>query len=119
MHAEAKKDAETAQALGGDKGGFKGWRKLERAKTAPPAEPEKMVMMTLRVKATLDYGETLWVTGNHPVLGGWVSSGAVQMLTRNSTYPVWTGEFRLPVVMRNDLRYKYVIRPAEGKGPEK
>lgn len=134
MFAEAKKDAETAQSLGSSSassassqpsassqapGGLTGWRKLERARTAPPEKEEKVIKMTFRVKATIDYGETLWVTGNSFVLGGWDTGQALQMMTRNSTYPVWTAECRLPAEMSQDLRYKYLIKKADGRGAEK
>ena len=75
----------------------------------------KTIKMTFRVSCTLDYGETLWLTGNHAALGGWIPIRGVQMRTKNSTYPMWIAECRLPVNMAHPLRYKYVVRSADGQ----
>ena len=85
----------------------------EEARTQEPADPAAesqipAVRVRFRLKFDADYGETLWVTGNHGALGGWCLGSSVQLRTTATTYPMWSAAVQLPANLSLPLRYKYV-----------
>jgi tetratricopeptide (TPR) repeat protein len=84
------------------------------AATGVAAEPRPPPMPPIRVRFRLrydaDFGETLWVTGNHGALGGWCVGSALQLRTTATSFPMWSAAVQLPANLSMPLRYKYVSR---------
>jgi len=66
-----------------------------------------------------EFGDELFVVGDHPSLGAWDTSRAIPLVTEPGSFPKWS--LRSPLLLSDDpadlpgwLEYKYVIRRIDG-----
>ncbi len=78
--------------------------RVRRGNPAPAAS------VTFHSYATVDNGQSLYVIGNAPQIGGWDPAHAVAL--DSSTYPNWTASVAIPA--GTALEYKYIRKDAAG-----
>ncbi|EKX38931.1 hypothetical protein GUITHDRAFT_115036 [Guillardia theta CCMP2712] len=100
---------------------------VEARAPSPPAaialyEPEapmnqESATLHLRVKCTTNPGESVFVCGGHPSIGGWDPVKAVMLKTNKDDYPHWSGTIQVPVsaTQKENIRYKYVVKDSNGQ----
>ncbi len=67
--------------------------------------------MHIQVQVNTNYGEEVYLCGDHPSVGQWIPSKGLKMYTSNTVYPQWVGRLVLDEPLPNgQLLYKYVIR---------
>ena len=62
-----------------------------------------------RVKAPVQMGETVYVCGSHPLLGGWDPQKAVQLVTSPEAFPTWFHVDTIALPTKSRVEYKYMI----------
>lgn len=69
------------------------------------------VEATFRANATTTWGESVFVVGSIPALGGWDTSKAIRL--SSAAYPDWAVEVALPAGVA--IEYKYIRKSADGR----
>ncbi len=68
------------------------------------ASDQPQVTVTFNVKAPTDWGQNVYLVGNHPLLGAWSPQSGIQLSP--VPYPVWSVTVSLPASAT--FQYKYV-----------
>ncbi|MEV5597489.1 carbohydrate-binding module family 20 domain-containing protein [Streptomyces sp. NPDC052496] len=75
-----------------------------------PTEPPETAGASFHVKATTQWGQNIYVVGDHPALGGWNTSKARKL--DPASYPTWKLDVDLPA--GTSIAYKYLRKDAAG-----
>ncbi|MFR9774789.1 carbohydrate-binding module family 20 domain-containing protein [Micromonospora sp. MS34] len=77
----------------------------------PSGTPPASATVDFRATVNTVYGESVYVVGDIPALGGWDPARGLPLSA--ASYPVWTGGVTLPA--GTPFAYKYVKRTADGQ----
>uniref|UniRef100_A0A7S4JTC4 CBM20 domain-containing protein n=1 Tax=Guillardia theta TaxID=55529 RepID=A0A7S4JTC4_GUITH len=72
------------------------------------------VRLSFKIWYLSDFGETLWISGNHPALGSWIPQNGLQLKTTASLFPNWLGTVEVVLDDVNPIFYKYVAISRDG-----
>ena len=76
------------------------------------AQEEASVRLNLQLRCNIEQGETVWVRGNHPAVGG--RAGKVQLHTSKGKYPAWSAVVAIPQSALISLVYQFGTQAAGG-----
>jgi hypothetical protein len=66
--------------------------------------------VVFNVTAATDIGETICVSGDHPLLGAWEEREAVELVTTPEYYPTWYSLEPVNLPLGETITYKYFIK---------
>ena len=107
------------EARGGPMSASPTWLAPEIDMSAAGKDRHAYVKVRFRVRCMAGFGETLWISGNHPALGGWSPAQATQLKTSASLFPIWTATVELPLGAdtfwrETPVTYRYLRRSKTG-----
>ena len=74
---------------------------------------ENTIKLSLHLKYKTNYGQSIWVYGNHPLLGGGESQNAIPLVYLNDTY--WVLHLNFPKTDKAEkIIYHYLIKDDKG-----
>ncbi len=115
--------AKKSRLVGAADAGVKAMRKVKTAVGAmsralsssrpPPPEESRTpdtASVLFEVVAPTEFGDAVWVVGNHETLGAWDPARGVPL--DPATYPTWSGRVLVPAA--EAVEYKYVRKRGDG-----